>query len=162
MNVKDFSKREGEVDLTPVDFELRNDKASLVCVAGSFNDWEPESGRMTRENKDHWVRTFALPAGAHEYLLVVDGEWLVDPINPASVENPYGGRNSLFTVAPANHALHDRNAALQTIAGEADGLREQLRTRASKLCAEIPLSAGENSTAGRTCLGPRPTETDAV
>ena len=67
MNPKYSASGGGEMALTAIQFELRTDKARAVSVAGSFNDWSADSGAMTRENLDHWVRTIALPVGAYEY-----------------------------------------------------------------------------------------------
>ena len=38
-------------------------------------------------------------AGRYEYLFVVDGQWLPDPNARESVQNPYGGTNSVLTVS---------------------------------------------------------------
>jgi hypothetical protein len=40
-------------------------------------------------------------SGRHEYLFVVDGQWLPDPKAKESVQNPFGGRNSVLVV-PGN------------------------------------------------------------
>lgn len=147
----------GDSTLMAIEFELRNDKAGAVSVAGTFNDWSPDAGAMTRENLDHWVRTMALPAGTYEYCFVVDGEWILDPGNQLSVDNPFGGRNSLFVVERRNEALHRRDAEHETIAGAAHDLREQLSNRAAKMCAAFAASAGDDTNAARTGLGPRAT-----
>lgn len=141
--------------LRPIHFELRNSVASSVSVAGSFNDWNPQFAPMTRESLDHWVRTIPLSEGVYEYCLVVDGEWILDPLNQFSVENPFGGRNSVFTVEPLDQTSHNRDAERQVMSGAAKDMRDQLRGRAAKACEEFATSAGMNSTAGRTCLGPR-------
>jgi hypothetical protein len=39
-----------------------------------------------------------LPAGIYEYRLVVDGQWIADPLASETVPNPFGGRNSLRKV----------------------------------------------------------------
>lgn len=55
---------------------------------------------MTQDSSEDWVRTIPLSAGTYEYCLVVDGQWMLDPMNELSVENRFGGRNSVRTVAP--------------------------------------------------------------
>lgn len=155
MNPKYSASGAGETALTPIEFELRNDKARAVSVAGSFNDWSADSGAMTRENLDHWVRTIALPVGAYEYCFVVDGEWILDPGNQLSVDNPFGGRNSLFMVERPNEAVHRQNAEHETIAGAEQDLRDQMSNRAAKMCTEFAASEGDDSKAARTGLGPR-------
>ena len=37
-------------------------------------------------------------AGTYEYCLVVDGQWIPDPLVSETVPNPFGGRNSVLHV----------------------------------------------------------------
>lgn len=80
-----------------VHFELTHPSATDVCVAGTFNDWRPEKGRMKRD-RGKWTRDLTLDPGTYEYRLVVDGRWIADPLAEHSVLNPFGERNSLLTV----------------------------------------------------------------
>jgi hypothetical protein len=41
----------------------------------------------------------AVEAGRYEYMFVVDGQWLPDPNAKESVQNPFGGKNSLLVVS---------------------------------------------------------------
>jgi hypothetical protein len=141
--------------LIPIIFEFRHSSASSVCVAGSFNDWNPQLGPMTRDSRDHWVRTIPLSRGYYEYCLVVDGQWILDPLNQLSVENPFGGRNSLFNVDANGHCAHNQDAERNVMSGAPEERRAQLHTFATKACEAFATPAGFNSTAGRTCLGPR-------
>jgi hypothetical protein len=151
-----LSENTGLVHLTPIHFELRNSSASSVCVAGTFNNWNPRRGRMTRESRDHWVRTISLPAGAYEYCLVVDREWMLDPLNQLSVANSFGRRNSVLVVDPFDQAGHLREAESEIMSGAAKAEQNQVRNFAAQKCREFAASVGSNSTVGRTCLGPRP------
>jgi 1,4-alpha-glucan branching enzyme len=85
--------------LAPVRFEFTHPTASTVCVAGTFNDWEPEAKPMHRLGHGRWLKETVLPPGTYEYCLVVDGQWMPDPQAPETVPNPFGGRNSLLRVA---------------------------------------------------------------
>jgi hypothetical protein len=40
-----------------------------------------------------------LAPGTYEYCLVVDGQWMPDPLARETVPNPFGGRNSVLKVA---------------------------------------------------------------
>jgi len=84
-------------------FVARFPGARSVAVVGSFNDWRPES--LPLEDSDHdgvWGATVVLPAGAHEYMFVVDGErWIADPSAERFVEDDYGRENSLVIVRPS-------------------------------------------------------------
>ncbi len=80
-------------------FEFVQPGASRVCVAGSFNQWKPELAPLTARPGGRWVGELTVPAGRHEYLFVVDGQWLVDPKADETVQNPFGGRNAVLTVS---------------------------------------------------------------
>lgn len=70
--------------------------AKSVSVAGTFNGWSSRQHPLTRKG-DAWTGEVELEAGRLEYKFVVDGEWMVDPANPA--KTPPGPRqNSVVTV----------------------------------------------------------------
>jgi 1,4-alpha-glucan branching enzyme len=72
--------------------------ARQVCIAGTFNDWDPVA-RPLRRGKDDVFRTWMnLPTGTYEYRFVVDNEWHEDPAADAHKPTPYGGHNSVLVV----------------------------------------------------------------
>ena len=84
----------------------RAQKAATVCVAGTFNDWNPTATPLTRQADGTWAATLALPRGRHEYKFVVDGEWCCEPGCetvyqgcPKCVANPSGTMNRVVEVA---------------------------------------------------------------
>jgi 1,4-alpha-glucan branching enzyme len=79
--------------------ELINPAAKQVFVAGSFNDWQPEQTPLVAAGNGRWTRDLKVAPGRYEYLFVVDGQWLPDPNARQSVENPFGGRNSVLMVS---------------------------------------------------------------
>jgi 1,4-alpha-glucan branching enzyme len=79
--------------------ELANPAAKQVFVAGSFNNWQPEQTPLAPAGDGRWMGAVKVQPGRHEYLFVVDGQWLPDPNARESVENPFGGRNSVLTVS---------------------------------------------------------------
>ncbi len=79
-------------------FELVRPEARAVFLAGSFNDWHPNTFPMIAGDGGKWVKELALPPGRHEYLFVVDGVWVADPAASESVPNPHGGVNSVIVV----------------------------------------------------------------
>lgn len=86
-------------------------EAREVCLAGSFNDWNPTAAPMAAV-AEGWALELELPAGVHEYLFVADGRWVADPNNPVTRPNPFGGVNSLIEVASeAAGAPRNRKAA---------------------------------------------------
>ena len=82
-----------------VSFELVKPDAKSVCVAGSFNDWKPERAPLAQATNGRWVGDLTVKPGRYEYLFVVDGQWIPDPNAKESVQNPFGGRNSILGVA---------------------------------------------------------------
>ncbi|MFH0981140.1 MAG: alpha/beta hydrolase-fold protein [Planctomycetota bacterium] len=55
-----------------------------VCLAGTFNGWDPRAHAMQGPDEQHVFRTsLVLGQGRHEYKFVLDGEtWTTDPDNP--------------------------------------------------------------------------------
>lgn len=54
-------------------------EATSVCVAGSFNEWDPTAAPMKHSKTGKWSIRLNLPSGKHEYKFVVDGDWRCDP-----------------------------------------------------------------------------------
>jgi hypothetical protein len=77
--------------------------AQSVHVVGSFNDWR--SGSIPLQDVDQdgvWRATVVLPAGAYEYMFVVDGErWVPDHLAERLVADEFGRENSIVIVRPA-------------------------------------------------------------
>jgi len=84
--------------LIPVRFELTAPKATAVSVAGTFNQWQPQSAQMHATDRGVWLKTTALHPGNYEYRFVVDGQWQSDPTAVSSVPNSFGESNSVLTV----------------------------------------------------------------
>jgi hypothetical protein len=82
-----------------VALELLKPGAKQVFVAGSFNQWRPESAPLVQVGNGRWKGELAVAPGRHEYLFVVDGQWVPDPNAKETTQNPYGGKNSVLIVA---------------------------------------------------------------
>ena len=95
--------------LIPVHFEFIHPTALSVSVAGCFNHWKPEAKALHPAGGGRWVKETILPPGTYEYCLVVDGQWMPDPLVPETVPNPFGGRNSVLTVL-SPEAIHPADA----------------------------------------------------
>jgi hypothetical protein len=89
-----------------VRFVLYAPGARRVAVAGTFNQWDQGAAPLVPAGTSGvWTTTLALPVGQHQYAFVVDGErWVVDPAAP-SVDDGFGRRNSLVSVARGTHIL---------------------------------------------------------
>ena len=97
--------------LVPVHFEFTHPTATSVCIAGTFNQWQPEAKTLHSSGAGNWWKETNLAPGTYEYCLVVDGKWMLDPLARESVPNPFGGRNSILTVAVSPVAKHLADAA---------------------------------------------------
>jgi len=80
-------------------FEARG--ARRVAVAGSFNAWKEEILTMEDAGSDGpsvgvFVTTLAVPRGTHEYMFVVDGRWIADPLATERRPDGFGRQNSLL------------------------------------------------------------------
>ncbi|MGO9608020.1 MAG: glycogen-binding domain-containing protein [Verrucomicrobiia bacterium] len=118
---------DGEVDQT---FQYRSATAKTVSVAGEFSNWSELP--LTRDDSGTWSRTLHLKPGYYGYKLVVDGEWILDPANPArktvnDLENsgvsvggvlPSAGAAAGVNKIPTTFSFSDARAASVLLAGE--------------------------------------------
>jgi hypothetical protein len=88
-----------EAKVNRVSLSLLNPDAKKVCVAGSFNEWKPEKTPLKPAGNGRWIGDLSIDPGKYEYLFVVDGQWVPDPNAKESVQNPFGGRNSVLVVS---------------------------------------------------------------
>ncbi len=81
-------------------FTFLSPKATSVCIAGDFNNWSMTSDPLfDREGTGIWTILLPLPPGRYEYKFVVDLEkWVADPGNAESIDDGFGGFNSLLIV----------------------------------------------------------------
>jgi hypothetical protein len=81
-----------------VHFEYTDAGANTVCIAGTFNDWQPEVSEMIHMGDGKWMKGLELPPGTYEYRFVVDGRWVTDAHCARTTPNPFGELNSLLVV----------------------------------------------------------------
>ena len=80
-------------------FKVEAPEGAVVQIAGDFNEWVPESLDFTEsQGRPLWHKTISLRPGAYEYKYLVDGRWIADPANDSTVEDAYGGVNSLISL----------------------------------------------------------------
>jgi chromosome partitioning protein len=100
--LKSFLAAEGRLKLSEAKeilFKLEAPEGSVVQIAGDFNEWVPESLDFTEsQGRPLWQKTISLRPGSYEYKYLVDGLWIADPTNDSTVENSYGGVNSLINL----------------------------------------------------------------
>ena len=102
----DISPGQAEIGcgLQRVCLGLTQPAAREVCIAGSFNDWQPGVTQMVRLNDGKWAKELALPPGCYEYRFVVDGVWVDDAAATELIPNVFGTANAVLAVASAKPA----------------------------------------------------------
>jgi cyclomaltodextrinase / maltogenic alpha-amylase / neopullulanase len=136
-------------------FSLRpgGKKVGQVAVAGQFNGWNTQSHPMIAKENGDFELFVRLPAGAHPYKFIVDGEWTLDPGNPERVGDGTGSENSVVRVgsgdrgrAPVVFAreVEDDVAVFTVVSGGA---------ALSGASAVLQLPGGESRLAGHEVLG---------
>ena len=81
-----------------VRFQCHAPTAQRVCVAGTFNDWQPEATPLQPQAHGLWMVELPLSPGADEYLFVVDGCWRQDHNATETTPNPFGELNAVVRV----------------------------------------------------------------
>ncbi len=80
-------------------FTLEAPEDASVQIAGDFNNWVPERLHLTNSNgKPVWIRAVSLKPGAYQYKYLLNGSWIADPGNNKTVNDLFGGANSIVTV----------------------------------------------------------------
>lgn len=79
-------------------FRVEAPTAKMVQLVGDFNNWGMDQNFLVRNQNGIWDIGLKLRSGRYEYIYIVDGEWHIDPKNPNTVQNPYGGINSVLEV----------------------------------------------------------------
>ena len=82
---------------TGLSFDPEGKKYKTVQVTGTLNNWNPSVTSMSFED-GIWKTELMLNPGRYEYLFVVDGKWISDPLNPESKKSPTGNMNSILSV----------------------------------------------------------------
>lgn len=92
-------------------------KVNKVNLFGTFNSWNRENLPMEKINNQYELEILLEP-GRYEYKFFVDGEEIIDEVNPDYLPNGFGGFNSILTLKNPNEKklflhikekLNDRN-----------------------------------------------------
>lgn len=88
------------IDGPSVHFIYYGPEARRVGLSGEFNQWDRRGMAMTPLGETGiFYRTLQLRGPARvEYKFIVDGQWVVDPLCPNTVDNGIGEQNSFFVV----------------------------------------------------------------
>ena len=83
----------------PVKFYCSVATAESVFLVGDFNDWNPTSLPMRRHVDGSWFLEVLLPHGHHQYVLLIDGNAVLDPNSMGTGLSDWNGRVSLVSVS---------------------------------------------------------------
>jgi len=92
--------RPGEMpqpELRFVKFSVKVAGAKEVKVAGDFNKWNPEALVLKKKEGNRWEAMIPLPPGKYRYICRIDGQDVLDPLNP-DTDLEAGRKVSLLTV----------------------------------------------------------------
>ena len=81
-----------------VEFTFSAPAAHMVEVAGTFNNWHPQTNPLVPTGTGDWTARLMLKSGRYEYRFVVDGFWTDALEDPLKAANPFGGFNSVLQV----------------------------------------------------------------
>ncbi|TVQ46140.1 MAG: alpha-amlyase [Saprospirales bacterium] len=90
----DFLLKRSEKVLAGFSFESQGKNIETVSVVGDINSWNPAEGKMERDEEGIWRAEFWLNPGLYGYQFEINGERILDPANPDSLDNGMGGFNS--------------------------------------------------------------------
>jgi glycosidase len=99
-----------------------------VEIAGDFNGWSPAATPLNYDGKVYSC-TMQLNPGKYAYQLVVDNQWMLDPLNPNKVDNNMGGVNSVISVGEKNA---DKKPSLHTSTAVGNVVRIGTRNKLQK------------------------------
>lgn len=84
-------------ELRFVRFSVKVAGAKEVKVAGDFNKWNPEALVLAKKDNGLWEAMVPLPPGRYKYICRIDGQDVLDPLNPDTALET-GRKVSLLTV----------------------------------------------------------------
>jgi len=86
-------------DTREITFTYFAPKATTVCVAGDFTQWEASPITLVKDESGMWKTTVALKPGRYQYRLLVNGQWQNDPNCTELEPNAFGTVNCVLSVA---------------------------------------------------------------
>ena len=98
--MKTAAKKTSQVDrkARATEFSYLAPHALSVFLAGSFNQWNPSSHPLKKDERGTWKITLPLTPGRYEYRFVTDGKWENDPFCEGCLMNEFGTMNCVKIV----------------------------------------------------------------
>ncbi len=80
-----------------------NKPAENVSVCGDFNSWTREASPMKQDSNGVFSTAIKMKPGIYQYKFYVDGKYILDETNPATITNyDNSSKNSVFTLKENN------------------------------------------------------------
>jgi 1,4-alpha-glucan branching enzyme len=92
------TKKKKRKIIPSTEFRFVDSEVSEVILTGTFTDWNLNEYRMRKYKGGVWKKKVKLKSGIHEYLFIVDGQWITDPENDNRTSNPFGSENSVIQI----------------------------------------------------------------
>ncbi|WP_081943526.1 type I pullulanase [Caloranaerobacter azorensis] len=76
-----------------------DDNTKDVRVAGAFNNWAADGDNailLDKGENNIWTKTLDIPTGVYGYKFIVDGNWILDPLNDKKIAGGYGDDSKLI------------------------------------------------------------------
>ncbi|MBN1843221.1 MAG: AAA family ATPase [Deltaproteobacteria bacterium] len=90
----------GKLGERTVTFTFEAPENAVVQIAGDFNNWSAEDLRfMDSPGSPAWQKPILLKPGSYQYKYLIDGHWITDPANRKTVDDFFGGANSVIDVS---------------------------------------------------------------
>ena len=80
-------------------FALKSPEAKKVILMGDFNQWNPKTHLMKKDEAGVWRKIVMLYPGRYEYKFLIDGQWRLDPQNEHHCLNSFGSQNNVLVIA---------------------------------------------------------------
>jgi len=84
-------------ELRFVKFSVKVAGAKEVKITGDFNKWNPDALSLVKKDGKTWEALVPLPPGRYKYLCRIDGQEVLDPLNP-DTDMEAGRKVSVLTV----------------------------------------------------------------
>jgi len=86
-------------------YQGQTEAVSGVGMKANFNGWNASANPLEKQG-DKWITTLFLEPGLYEYLIVEDGEEMLDSNNPDKKDNGMGGFNSVLSIGSVTEPEH--------------------------------------------------------
>jgi 1,4-alpha-glucan branching enzyme len=82
------------------EFSFYRPSASVIYLAGDFNNWQTGQLPMRRDERGYWSASLRLPSGEYKFRYWVDGQWFCDFASFGVEYGPFGP-DSIVRIAEA-------------------------------------------------------------